>query len=168
VGIAAIHFFLARVPRPERAAAVFLDDVFRAARVLAPLFVDRFRVADFLGELLRAARSGSVRLPVSRFHSSYVASEIFPSTRSCANLRRCAWLLNGMAATIVRPALEERSGAVTGGPIGLVRPHQGFVSCVRIASVTRAVVGAMLVPVHQEDEVPVAGLVGAKSGRLYL
>jgi hypothetical protein len=25
--------------------------------------------------------------------------EIFPSTRSCANFRRCAWLLNGIAAS---------------------------------------------------------------------
>jgi hypothetical protein len=42
------------------------------------------------------ARSGSVRTPVSRFHSSKVSSEIFPSTSSCANLRRCARLLNGI------------------------------------------------------------------------
>jgi len=41
-------------------------------------------------------RSGSFLPPVSRFHSSKVSFEIFPSTRSCANLRRCAWLLNGM------------------------------------------------------------------------
>ena len=25
-----------------------------------------------------------------------VSFEIFPSTRSCANFRRCAWLLNGI------------------------------------------------------------------------
>src|SRR4029453_7270120 len=41
-------------------------------------------------------RSWSFLPPVSRFHSSKVSFEIFPSTRSCANLRRCAWLLNGM------------------------------------------------------------------------
>src|SRR5678815_3203937 len=42
------------------------------------------------------ACSGRRLLPVSRFHSSYVCGEIFPSTRSCANLRRCAWLLKGI------------------------------------------------------------------------
>ena len=42
-------------------------------------------------------RSGSFLPPVSRFHSSKVSFEIFPSTSSCANLRRCAWLLNGIA-----------------------------------------------------------------------
>src|SRR2546427_212490 len=40
--------------------------------------------------------SGSFLPPVSRFHSSKVSFEIFPFTRSSANLRRCAWLLNGM------------------------------------------------------------------------
>ena len=45
-------------------------------------------------------RSGNFFLPVSRFHSSKVSLEIFPSTRSCANLRRCAWLLNGIHASI--------------------------------------------------------------------
>jgi hypothetical protein len=35
-----------------------------------------------------AARSGSFRPPVSRFHSSNVSSEIFPSTSNCANFRR--------------------------------------------------------------------------------
>src|SRR4029453_15198126 len=42
------------------------------------------------------ARSGSFFFPVSRFHSSKVSFEIFPSTSNCANFRRCAWLLNGM------------------------------------------------------------------------
>ena len=42
--------------------------------------------------------SGSFCPPVSRFHSSNVLFEIFPSTRSSANFRRCAWLLNGIAA----------------------------------------------------------------------
>src|SRR6266853_4500060 len=41
-------------------------------------------------------RSGSLALPVSRFHSSYVSGEIFPVTRSSANLRRCARLLKGI------------------------------------------------------------------------
>jgi hypothetical protein len=45
---------------------------------------------------LDRTRSGSFLRPVSRFHSSKVSFEIFPSTSSCANLRRCAWLLNGM------------------------------------------------------------------------
>lgn len=40
-------------------------------------------------------RSGSVLPPVSRFHSSNVSAEILPWTRSSANFRRCAWLLNG-------------------------------------------------------------------------
>src|SRR4051794_13758292 len=46
---------------------------------------------------VRLTRSGSLRPPVSRFHSSNVCGEILPSTSSWANLRRCAWLLNGMA-----------------------------------------------------------------------
>ena len=41
-------------------------------------------------------RSGSLAFPVSRFHSSYVSGEIFPVTRSSANLRRCARLLKGI------------------------------------------------------------------------
>src|SRR5207247_5608211 len=41
-------------------------------------------------------RSGSVLLPVERFHSSYVWSEILPVIKSSANLRRCALLLNGI------------------------------------------------------------------------
>jgi hypothetical protein len=43
-------------------------------------------------------RSGNTFRPVVRFHSSYWSSVIFPSTRSCANLRRCALLLNGTSA----------------------------------------------------------------------
>src|SRR4029079_19770023 len=43
-----------------------------------------------------ATRSGRCFPPVSRFHSSKVSFEILPSTRSSANLRRCAWLLNGI------------------------------------------------------------------------
>lgn len=53
----------------------------------------------FRAELFRAARSGSFLPPVSRFHSSNVSFEIFPSTRSCANFRLCAWLLNGIRST---------------------------------------------------------------------
>ena len=37
---------------------------------------------------LRFTRSGSFCPPVSRFHSSYVSLEIFPSTSSWANFRR--------------------------------------------------------------------------------
>jgi hypothetical protein len=37
----------------------------------------RFRFVDW-----GVARSGNFRLPVSRFHSSKVSGEIFPSTRS--------------------------------------------------------------------------------------
>jgi len=52
----------------------------------------------FLAALdLGFTRSGSFFLPVSRFHSSKVSGEIFPSTSSSANFRRCAWLLNGIA-----------------------------------------------------------------------
>jgi hypothetical protein len=50
--------------------------------------------ADFA---FRRTRSGKRLDPVSRFHSSNVWFEILPSTSNCANLRRCAWLLNGMA-----------------------------------------------------------------------
>ncbi|MGZ6123185.1 MAG: hypothetical protein ACXWM0_19100, partial [Vulcanimicrobiaceae bacterium] len=46
---------------------------------------------------LRFTWSGSFALPVSRFHSSNVSLEIFPSTNSCANFLRCAWLLNGIS-----------------------------------------------------------------------
>src|SRR5215208_368968 len=49
---------------------------------------------------LRFARSGSFLPPVSRFHSSNVSFEILPSTRSCANFRRCAWLLNGICSPV--------------------------------------------------------------------
>ena len=40
---------------------------------------------------------GSFLPPVSRFHSSNVSFEISPLTSSSANLRRCAWLLNGIS-----------------------------------------------------------------------
>lgn len=56
----------------------------------------RFAVVFFVRVVFRRTRSGNAWLPVLRFHSSYVCGEILPSTSSCANLRRCAWLLNGM------------------------------------------------------------------------
>ena len=62
-----------------------------------------FAALDFLD--FDPTRSGSFLLPVSRFHSSNVWFEIFPSTRSCANFLRCAWLLNGM---IVLPPNPQR------------------------------------------------------------
>jgi hypothetical protein len=58
-------------------------------------FVDVF----FLGFARSFTCSGSSALPVSRFHSSNVFAEIFPLTSSSANLRRWAWLLNGIAVT---------------------------------------------------------------------
>jgi hypothetical protein len=42
----------------------------------------------FAAARFAAARSGSFLLPVSRFHSSKVSGEIFPSTSSWANFRR--------------------------------------------------------------------------------
>ena len=44
-------------------------------------------------------RSGSLARPVSQFHSSKVSGEILPS-RSSANLRRCALLLNGISGVL--------------------------------------------------------------------
>ena len=58
----------------------------------------RFRLRAVLGLALRFTRSGSFLRPVSRFHSSNVCGEIFPCTRSSANLRRCALLLKGIVA----------------------------------------------------------------------
>ena len=55
-----------------------------------------FMVKDANGQSL-LTRSGNFAPPVSLFHSSNVSGEILPSTRSCANLRRWAWLLNGMS-----------------------------------------------------------------------
>jgi len=68
-------------------------------RRLAPFLVEgRFFAVDrfFAARRPGFTRSGSFFPPVSRFHSSKVCGEILPSTSSCANLRRCAWLLNGM------------------------------------------------------------------------
>src|SRR3989442_10417742 len=53
-------------------------------------------------------RSGSVFLPVERFHSSYVWSEILPVTKSSANLRRWALLLNGIPAML---GIRENAGS---------------------------------------------------------
>ena len=58
---------------------------------------------DDRGFVFRFTRSGSFFPPVSRFHSSNVCAEILPSTRSCANFRRCAWLLNGIASSLSAP-----------------------------------------------------------------
>ena len=51
--------------------------------------------------------SGRALPPVSRFHSSKVSGLIFPSTNSCANLRRCALLLKGMRCVPSRRVLYE-------------------------------------------------------------
>ena len=77
------------------------------ARVRAEVFA----VLDVFG---RPTRSGSLLAPVSRFHSSKVLPEIFPSTSSCANLRRCAGLLNGIARCYRRGPPSSRE-AVTDG-----------------------------------------------------
>jgi len=50
----------------------------------------RFRPVVLVRALAGLTRSGSFCPPVSRFHSSYVSAEIFPSTNNCANFRRCA------------------------------------------------------------------------------
>ena len=75
---------------------------FTGGRVAA-VDVFRFDLVAF-----REARSGSSREPVSRFHSSYVLGEIFPSTRSCANFRRCAWLLKGIVVLAIQKRCRER------------------------------------------------------------
>src|SRR6188768_742115 len=67
--------------------AFFFAGVFRFGAFFFPAAVFFFGAA---------ARSGSFALPVSRFHSSNVSGLILPSTSSCANFRRWAWLLNGM------------------------------------------------------------------------
>src|SRR2546425_3443479 len=54
------------------------DHVRRFDVVRVPRLIRGF----FRADALRAARSGSFLLPVSRFHSSNVSFEIFPSTRS--------------------------------------------------------------------------------------
>src|SRR5215831_18652777 len=93
---------LPRAPRPEKLLA-------GAEQLSQHLLRGHARPADFLfrpGEALRdfffsfafgLTRSGSFALPVSRFHSSKVSGEISPLTRSSANFRRWALLLNGIS-----------------------------------------------------------------------
>ena len=69
----------------------FLFELMRVYRFLAEAFL--FRA---FGLAARLTRSGRRFPPVSRFHSSYVAGEIFPSTSNSANFRRCARDLNGI------------------------------------------------------------------------
>jgi hypothetical protein len=77
-----------RSQRFVRAASSVLRQRFRARDDRAERVertVDAFDV-----RVLRPTRSGNRFAPVSRFHSSKVSFEILPSTRSCANFRRCA------------------------------------------------------------------------------
>src|SRR6476469_548144 len=67
-----------------------------------PVFL-RLPVAFFFALGFGVTRSGSFSEPVSRFHSSYVSSEILPWSRSSANFRRWALLLNGMSSSIGGP-----------------------------------------------------------------
>src|SRR5207237_704949 len=83
---------------------VFYDRVLFVARRLR---VDLVALALFD---FAPARSGSFLLPVSRFHSSKTSLEIFPSIRSSANFRRCAWLLNGMNSLSYARDRGERGG----------------------------------------------------------
>ena len=90
----------------------------RAARLpLIRLDVDRvavFRLVVLVRVVparlpFRCTRSGNFAFPVSRFHSSNVSGEISPFTRSSANLRRCALLLNGIGFTFLQsPAASLR------------------------------------------------------------
>jgi hypothetical protein len=89
---AAVRVELFRAVFVARAARFFAGDLF-AGRFVAV----RFTLARFLfGARFWPTRSGSSLRPVERFHSSYCSSVIFPSTSSCANLRRWALLLNGI------------------------------------------------------------------------
>lgn len=55
------------------------------------LLCRRFKTRRFFDFFfLRFTRSGSLFLPASRFQRSYTSGSILPSTRSCANFRRCA------------------------------------------------------------------------------
>ena len=84
----------------HRAPALFPEPDSYVKRIISPNFPERtltqrrrfwvFRCVRFFPVFFRSVlrtRSGSFFAPVSRFHSSNVWSEIFPSTRSCANLR---------------------------------------------------------------------------------
>jgi len=77
----------------ERKVSIAAVDLTRPQSPIGQrFFADfRFRITVFF-----FARSGSRLPPVSRLHSSYVSGEIFPSTSSSANFRRCAFDLNGM------------------------------------------------------------------------
>jgi hypothetical protein len=79
--------------RRMRSSSSALPNGHRCFADLRPL-ADVLPPRDFF--VFVPTRSGSLVPPVSRFHSSKVSLEIFPSTRSSANFRRCAWLLNGM------------------------------------------------------------------------
>src|SRR5439155_23635922 len=63
--------------------------------LLVLFLAEVLRVLAFFADAFGWRRSGSTFLPVERFHSSYCWSVILPSTRSSANFRRCALLLNG-------------------------------------------------------------------------
>jgi len=94
----------------------------------------RIVLTFFRPDVLRAARSGSFLPPVSRFHSSNVSFEIFPSTRSCANLRLCAWLLNGIGVGYSISDNGDSAGPDRTAPFGLnLEPWHGQ-SQVRSAS----------------------------------
>jgi hypothetical protein len=88
----------AGMPRRPRMAALVDARLRKRAHHLRRVRADAGRRLDFFaaGVFLDRTLSGSASLPVSRFHSSKVSGLILPSTRSCANLRRWALLLNGM------------------------------------------------------------------------
>jgi hypothetical protein len=72
------------------------DGKFSLPKALLGFCLVRFVPAFFRAAVLRTTRSGSFLAPVSRFHSSKVWFEIFPSTKSCANFRLWALLLKGI------------------------------------------------------------------------
>lgn len=97
--------------RDERLDGRFAGDFFRADFLRAAVFLPDARLeVDFLRAGL-PTRSGSFALPVSRLHSSNVSGEISPFTSNSANLRRCAWLLNGMRLPGLRTCLSSASYA---------------------------------------------------------
>lgn len=110
-----VHVMLsepARTSTVTRDARLHRFGDFRFRRVVFVLLVP----ARFFGRF-RATRSGSFALPVSRFHSSNVSGEILPFTRSSANLRRCAWLLNGIASYPVRHSADSATSVRRTGQI---------------------------------------------------
>ena len=96
--------------RPPSLEVVTLDDWLAAAARKEGFVLTARRSSFAAHRFLRAGRfptvercfgftrSGSFFPPVSRFHSSELSFQILPSTSSSANLRRCAWLLNGIRA----------------------------------------------------------------------